>query len=42
MSRLPDDELHDMLHRLGKLQEELNELLTQIYIHIELKSKEEE
>ena len=41
-SKLPDEELHNLLHKLGNLQEELNQVLTKIYTHIELAEVHEE
>jgi len=36
---LPDEKLHDLLHRLGNLQKELNNVITEIYIHVEVKEE---
>lgn len=42
MDSLPDVELHDLLHKLANLQEELNQILTEIYTHIELREMHEQ
>lgn len=34
---LPDEKLHDLLHKLAELQKALNDVLTEIYIRIETK-----
>jgi len=34
--QLPDEKLHDLLKELAELQENMNNLLTKIYTHIEL------
>ena len=39
---LPDESLHDLLHRLAEARKVIDDIYTEIYTHIELKEAHEE